>query len=374
MRRFAARASARDLVLQGLLVAAVAGVIAFFWINAADNLARRSITFGFAFLWQTAGFDIPFRVLEWKVTDTYGRALLVSFLNTVLVSAMAIVAATLLGLALGIMRLSRNWLVRNTALGVIELVRNTPQLAQLFFWYVAVLQTLPGVRSSIELGFGALLNIRGLYLPAPVLDAGGGWATAALGLALVAVPFLWPLRWRARRVGWRALLPAVAAAVWFWLSVEGVDQPRLQGFNIRGGVVVVPELVALWLGLSIYGAVFIAEIVRGSIEGVAKGQHEAARSLALTPWQALSLVILPQAVRIMIPPMTSQYLNLIKSSSLGAAIAYPEIVQIFAGTVLNQSGRAIEAMTIVMAVFLAINLVTSAFMNWYNRRVALVER
>ena len=374
MRRHSGRASARDLVLQGLLAAAVAGVVVFFWHNAAENLARRSITFGFAFLWQTAGFDIPFRVVPWSVTDTYGRALWVSFLNTLLVSAMGIVAATLLGLGLGVMRLSRNWLVRNTALGIIELVRNTPQLVQIVFWYVAVLQTLPGPRNSLELGAGVLLNIRGLFLPAPLLGAGGELAVAALALAALATPFLWTARLGGWRIGWRAPLPLLLAAAWFALSVEGFDQPRMQGFNVRGGVVVAPELVALWLGLSIYAAAFIAEIVRGSIEGVAKGQHEAARSLALTPWQALALVILPQAVRIMIPPMTSQYLNLIKSSSLGAAIAYPEIVQIFAGTVLNQSGRAIEVMVIVMAVFLAINLITSAFMNWYNRRVALVER
>ena len=374
MRRFITHASARDRLVQLFLLTAVAGVIGFFWFNAADNLTRRNITFGFGFLWQTSGFDIPFRLLEWKVTDTYGRALLLSLLNTLLVACLSIVLATTLGLALGIMRLSGNWLVRNTALGVIELVRNTPQLLQIVFWYVAVLQTLPGPRQSIELGSGILLNIRGLFLPALVLDAEGWLSVLALAVTLILVPFLWRVRLGARRIGVFALVPVGLVGIAIQQSVVSIDFPRLQGFNFRGGIVVPPELVALCLGLAIYAAAFIAEIVRGSIEGVVRGQREAAQALALTPSQTMVLVILPQAVRIMVPPLTSQFLNLIKSSSLGAAIAYPEIVSIFAGTVLNQSGRAIEIMFLVMVIFLAINLGVSAFMNWYNRRVALVER
>lgn len=374
MRGFLTHATARDRILQLLLLAAVAGVVLFFWSNAAENLARRSMTFGFGFLWQTAGFDMPFRLLEWKVTDTYGRALLVSLLNTLLVSALAVVLATLLGLLLGIMRLSTNWLVRNTSLAIIELVRNTPQLLQIVFWYVAVLQTLPAPRQSVALGGGVLMNIRGLFLPTPVFVAEAWIAGVVLALAVVALPFLWRRRAGTLRLVWFPASAAVVAAFVLWSQVQSIDYPRLQGFNFRGGTVVPPELVALWLGLSIYGAAFIAEIVRGSIEGVAKGQREAAQALALTPRQSMLLVILPQAVRIMVPPLTSQYLNLIKSSSLGAAIAYPEIVQIFAGTVLNQSGRAIEVMFLVMVIFLIINLLMSAFMNWYNRRVALVER
>mgnify|MGYP000036761265 CR=1 FL=1 len=374
MRRFITHASARDRFVQLLLLAAVAGVIGFFWSNAADNLARRSITFGLGFLWQTAGFDMPFRLLEWKVTDTYGRALMLSLLNTLLVSVLSIVLATTLGLALGIMRLSGNWLVRNTALSIIELVRNTPQLLQIVFWYVAVLQTLPGPRQSIELGAGLLLNIRGLFLPSLVLTADGWLAVLALVVTLVLVPFLWRVGFGERRIGMFAFVPVILAGIAIQQSIIGIDFPRLQGFNFRGGIVVPPELVALCLGLSIYAAAFIAEIVRGSIEGVVRGQREAAQALALTPGQTMVLVILPQAVRIMVPPLTSQFLNLIKSSSLGAAIAYPEIVSIFAGTVLNQSGRAIEVMFLVMVIFLAINLAVSAIMNWYNRRVALVER
>ncbi len=374
MRRFVTHASARDRLVQLCLLAAVAGVIGFFWSNAAENLARRSITFGFGFLWQTAGFDMPFRLLEWKVTDTYGRALLLSLLNTLLVAALSIVIATLLGLALGIMRLSGNWLVRNTALSVIELVRNTPQLLQIVFWYVAVLQTLPGPRQSIEFGGGILLNIRGLFVPSLVLASEGWLAVLALVIAILLVPILWRIRVGERRIAAFALAPVVLACIAIQQSILSIDYPRLQGFNFRGGIVVPPELVALCLGLAIYAAAFIAEIVRGSIEGVARGQREAAQALALTPGRTMVLVILPQAVRIMVPPLTSQFLNLIKSSSLGAAIAYPEIVSIFAGTVLNQSGRAIEVMFLVMVIFLAINLAVSAFMNWYNRRVAVVER
>ncbi len=374
MRRSVTHASARDRFAQAVLLAAAVGVIGFFWSNAADNLARRSMTFGLGFLWQTAGFDMPFRLLEWKVTDTYGRALLLSLLNTLLVAVLSILLATTLGLALGIMRLSGNWLVRNTALSVIELVRNTPQLLQIVFWYVAVLQTLPGPRQSIELGAGILLNIRGLFLPSLVLTAEGWGAVLALTVSLILAPLLWRIRLGDRRIGAFAFVPAILAGIAIHQSVTGIDFPRLQGFNFRGGVVVPPELAALCLGLSIYAAAFIAEIVRGSIEGVVRGQREAAQALALTPGQTMLLVILPQAVRIMVPPLTSQFLNLIKSSSLGAAIAYPEIVSIFAGTVLNQSGRAIEVMFLVMVIFLAINLGVSAFMNWYNQRVALVER
>ncbi|MFO1069689.1 MAG: ABC transporter permease subunit [Geminicoccaceae bacterium] len=371
MRR---RWSARNLLLQGLLVAAVVAAGLFFAHNAGVNLAKRSLTFGFDFLWRTAGFDIPFHIVPWEVTFTYGHALWVSFLNTILVSVLAIASASVLGLLLGIMRLSRNWLARNTALGLIEIIRNTPQLLQIVFWYVAVLQALPGPRQSLALGGDVFLNVRGLFLPAPELAASGELALAAFGLSLLALPFLWAVRIGERRLGaWTLLLP-LATGIWLWSTIGGWSVPALQGFGFRGGITVPPELVALWLGLTIYAAGFIAEIVRAAIQGVPKGQTEAAASLGLNPSLTLFLVVLPQALRIMIPPLTSQYLNLIKSSSLGAAIAYPEVVQIFAGTVLNQSGKAIEVMLIVMGLFLAINLVTSALMNWYNRKVALVER
>jgi general L-amino acid transport system permease protein len=368
------RVSAQALLWQGLLIAALAALAAYLVGNAQANLARRSLTFGFGFLASPAGFDIPFHIPAWLPSFSYGRALWVCFVNTLLVSALAVVTASLLGLLLGVMRLSDNWLVRNVSLWIVELVRNTPQLVQLVFWYAGVLQALPPVRQSLGLPLGTFLNVRGLFLPWPVLPEGAGWLPVALLLSLVAAPFLWPARWRSRQVGGAALALPLALLVALLLASRGIDQPRLQGFNFRGGVVLPPELVALWLGLSVYAASFIAEIVRASILAVPKGQREAARSIGLKPGPELFLIVLPQALRVMVPPLTSQYLNIIKSSSLGAAVAYPEIVQIFAGTVLNQSGRAIEVIAIVMGIFLVINLLTSTLMNWYNRKILLTER
>jgi general L-amino acid transport system permease protein len=368
------RPSPRARAAQWVLLA---GVLTASWYLASQvgsNLARRHTTFGFGFLAENTNFDIPFRLIPWAVGDTYARALLVCVLNTLLVSAMSIVAATLLGLLVGVMRLSANWLVRNIALGFVELVRNTPQLVQIIFWYVAVLQTLPGPRQSIPLLGGALLNIRGLYLPSfePAVVADALWPTALV--LLLATPFVWRLTWRGLPLGPKALLlPPIALAL-YAAGVDGIDYPVLRGFNIAGGIQIIPELVALWAGLSIYAAAFIAEIVRAAILSVHKGQREAALSLGLKPRQVLSKIILPQALRVMVPPMTSQYLNIIKSSSLGAAVAYPELFQIFAGTVLQQTSREIESMFLLMAIFLSINLTASALMNWYNRRVALVGR
>ncbi|MBI3707100.1 MAG: ABC transporter permease subunit [Proteobacteria bacterium] len=359
---------------QWIVLLAVIGAGGLLIHTLGANLARRNMHFGFEFLAKQAGFDIPFHLITWTIYDTYARALLVSLLNTVLVSAMGVVAATLLGLLVGIMRLSINWLIRNIALAFVEFVRNTPQLVQIIFWYLAVLQTLPSPRQSIVLPGGALLNIRGLYVPDLVMDENGALLTWIAFLLLAATPFVWRLRLRGPRVGAGALILPLIAAVVFAAGIERIEVPALKGFNIAGGTQVPPELVALWAGLSIYAAGFIAEIVRGSIEAVSKGQHEAARALGLRTGQRLFLIILPQALRMMVPQLTSQYLNLIKSSTLGAAVAYPEIFQIFAGTVMNQAGKEVETIVIVMAVFLTINLLFSAFMNWYNRHVALVER
>jgi general L-amino acid transport system permease protein len=368
------RPSARARAAQWLLPLGVAAAAWYLAATAAANLNRRHMGFGFGFLADYANFDIPFRLISWNVGDTYSRALLVCTLNTLLVSAMAIVAATLLGLLVGVMRLSTNCLVRNIALAFIELVRNTPQLVQIVFWYVAVLQTLPAPRQSIVLPWGVLLNVRGLYLPSLELGAHAGLLPPVALALLVATPLIWRIRIGGFRIGTKALLLPLLAAAAFAASIERVEWPAMHGFNIAGGVQVPPELVALWAGLSIYAAAFIAEIVRAAIQSVQKGQREAALSLGLRPRQVLSKVILPQALRVMVPPLTSQYLNIIKSSSLGAAVAYPELFQIFAGTVLNQSGRELETIMILMAIFLTINLLTSAFMNWYNRHVALVER
>ena len=368
------RPSPRARVAQWVLLLAVLAAAWYIGANAAENLAARQMGVGFAFLGDTANFDIPFKLIAWQDSDTYARALLVCTLNTLLVSGMAIVAATLLGLLVGMMRLSANWLVRGIALVFVEVVRNTPILVQIIFWYVAVLQTLPNPRQSIALPGGVLLNIRGLYLPnlyaRPYADV-----LVLLALALlVATPVVWRVAMRGRRIGARALLLPVLAALLLADGVERMEIPAMRGFNIAGGTQLPPELAAVWAGLSIYGAAFIAEIVRASILSVPKGQREAALSLGLKPGQVMFRVVLPQALRVMVPPLTSQYLNIIKSSSLSAAVAYPELFQIFAGTVLNQSGREIETIVILMAIFLCISLLTSAFMNWYNRHVALVER
>jgi general L-amino acid transport system permease protein len=368
------RPSPRARAAQWLLLAAVVAVVWYLGSQAAENIARRHTTFGFVFLFENTNFDIPFRLISWSVGDTYGRALLVCVLNTLLVAAMSIVAATLLGLLVGVMRLSANWLVRNIALGFIELVRNTPQLVQIIFWYVAVLQTLPGPRQSINLPAGSLLNVRGIYLPSFAPGAGADVLWPLALAVLLATPLVWRVRWRGLPLGSRSLLVPLLSVLLFAGGIDHIDYPALRGFNIAGGIQVVPELVALWAGLTIYAAAFIAEIVRAAILSVHKGQREAALSLGLKPRQVLSKIILPQALRVMIPPMTSQYLNIIKSSSLGAAVAYPELFQIFAGTVLQQTSRELETMFLLMAIFLSINLATSALMNWYNRRVALVER
>jgi general L-amino acid transport system permease protein len=368
------RPSRRAYVAQWIVL--VCGVAAggLLVSTLGENLASRNLHFGFGFLANPARFDIPFHLITWTTSDTYGRALLVSFLNTALVSAMGIVAATLLGLLVGIMRLSVNWLLRKIALVFIELVRNTPQLVQIIFWYFAVLQTLPSPRQSIIIPGGSVLNIRGLYVPGVVMRDDSSLLSWLACIMVAATPFVWRLRLYGYRLGSRVLLLPLAAAALLVAGIDRVELPTLTGFNITGGTQVPPELVALWAGLSIYSAAFIAEIVRSSIEAVPKGQQEAAGSLGLRKGQLLFLIVLPQALRIMVPQLTSQYLNLIKSSTLGAAVAYPELFQIFAGTVMNQANKEVETIIIVMAVFLAINLLFSGFMNWYNRQVALVEQ
>lgn len=357
LARWLRTGSARSALWQILAVVAAAAAVALAAANASDNMARRNIGFGFGFLLSPAGFDIPYRLLPWELTDTYGYALLVSFANTLFVSVLAIVLATALGLLLALMRLSGNPLAGATARGVVELARNTPQLVLIVFWYFAVLQALPAPRASLVVG-GAILNVRGLFLPEPASASFYWIAGAGLLLAILSrVP------WRVRLLGAPALLAAAAFSTgWIW--------PELRGFNFAGGVRLPPELLALTLGIGLYTSGFIAELVRASILAVAPGQLEAARSLGLSRARTMRLVVLPQALLTLIPPLTSQYLNIIKSSTLGAAIAFPEVLQIFARTVLNQSGRAIEVMVLVLGVFLAVNLLVSAAMNRWNRRLA----
>ena len=347
---------------------AVAGLLAWGAHNAGDALARRNIDVDFAFLLNPAGFDIPFRLTTWESSDSYGRALLVAGLNTALASALAILLATLLGLVLALMRLARNPLASGTARAVVELVRNTPQLLQVVFWYFAVLQVLPGPRASLALGGAVFLNVRGMFFPAPLSPA-FGWIVGAGAVLAVVLPRLLPRR----PLLLTGMAPALAGVL-LAAAGTGWDLPAMRGFNFVGGWRLPPELLALVLGVGIYTAAFVSENVRASIGAVGAGQREAARSLGLPPGRTMRLVVLPQALRTLLPPLTSHYLNIIKSTTLGAAIAYPEILQIFARTVLNQSGRAIETMTLVLGVFLAVNLGVSALMNRWDRRLARQSR
>jgi len=345
----------------------VAGALAaWLWHNAAVNMAARHITFGFEFLGHRAGFDIPFHLLDWDQDDTYGWALVVCILNSALCAAMSVVLASALGLLIALMRLSGNPLAAGTARAVMEITRNTPQLVQIFFIYIAVLQSLPSPRLSYAFGGGVFLNVRGLLVPAPTIDPLVQLlGVLALGLALIG--------WFARRPGhiWGVVLGPVLLLAWLVGAAFSArwELPSLQGFNFTGGLRLPPELLALWLGISIYTAAFISEIVRAAILGIDHGQTEAARTLGLSRAQAMYLVVLPQALRVLIPPLTSQYLNIIKSTTLGAAIAYPDVLQIFGRTVLNQSGRAVEVMSLLIGVFLSVNLTTSFAMNRWNRRL-----
>jgi general L-amino acid transport system permease protein len=352
--------------------------------NTIHNLRKQNIASGFGFWNNTAGFDISQTLISYSAASSYGEAFWVGLLNTLLVSAIGIVFATIVGFAAGIARLSSNWLIARLATVYVEVVRNVPLLLQLFVWYFALIPQLPGPRQSWQLPAGAILNNRGLSIPAPIGQPGAGLVLGGLvaGVLLSVVLRVWAARrWRDTGqqfpVGWATLglvagLPlAVAGFTGFPVTFE---YPELRGFNYQGGIVVLPEFIALLLGLVFYTGGFIAEIVRAGIQGVNKGQKEAARALGLTNGQMLKLVVIPQAMRIIIPPLTSNYLNLTKNSSLGVAIAYPDLVSVFAGTVLNQTGQAVEVILVTMLVYLTLSLTTSAFMNWFNARMKLVER
>ncbi len=369
-----------------LILCALIGLMVYgATVNAIDHLRRAHIASGFGFWDTTAGFGISQTLIAYSAdASNYGRAFWVGLLNTLLVAGLGIFFATVLGFIVGIGRLSTNWLVAKVASGYVETLRNIPLLLQLLFWYNAVLKTLPIVRESYTFPGGIYLNNRGLIIPEPVPQSDFNWVIAVFAIGLVvSVGFhIWARR-RQMQTGqqapvlWVALalvigLPAVVAAV-LGLPIH-FNYPQVGRFNIIGGVGVQPEFLALLFGLSMYTAAFIAEVVRAGILAVARGQTEAAYSLGLTPGPTLRLIVVPQAMRVIIPPLTNQYLNLIKNSSLAVAIGYPDLVQVFAGTVLNQTGQAVEVIAITMLVYLFISLVTSLLMNLYNRRMALVER
>ncbi|WP_448218054.1 amino acid ABC transporter permease [Endozoicomonas sp. 2B-B] len=381
----------RAVLFQVLLILAVVAMVAWVVNNTLSNLEHRGISTGFDFLSQSAGFGIIQTLVEYDESHTFGRTFLVGLLNTLLVSLLGVIFATVLGFLIGVARLSSNWLLSKMASIYIEVFRNIPLLLQIFFWYFAVLGILPNPRQSISLFDAVFLNVRGISLPWPEFNAGMVtvvWVfVACLAVVLTLRLFMRPWlfnRQHGENNGRTILFIKLAMASFVVLIplltsflVDAQLQweiPELKGFNFSGGLVLIPELAALWFALSIYTAAFIAEVVRSGIESVSKGQKEAAAALGLKPRRVLSLVVIPQAMRVIIPPLTNQYLNLIKNSSLATAIGYPDLVSVFAGTTLNQTGQAVEVIAMTMAVYLTISLTVSVLMNLYNRWVSLVER
>ncbi len=382
---FRSRRRAGRIGLQVLLLAVIGALVYAAFVNAADNLERAHIASGFGFWNNTAGFDISQTLIRYSASvSTFGRAFWVGLLNTLLVAALGIVLATALGFLIGIGRLSRNWLVARLCGGYVELVRNVPLLLQLLFWYNAVLKALPELRSSLSLGGAVFLNNRGLFLPQPqfapafagVLTALAVGIAAALALQVRANRRQERTGRRPRLFWWGLALICGLPLLVFFLAGRPLtlSYPQMGRFNVTGGLEVLPEFAALLLALSIYTAAFIAEVVRAGILAVPHGQTEAAQALGLRPGLTLRLIVIPQAMRVIIPPLTSQYLNLLKNSSLAVAIGYPDLVQVFAGSVLNITGQAVEVIAITMAVYLFVSLAASLAMNLYGRAYAAAER
>jgi general L-amino acid transport system permease protein len=374
----------RGIAFQAALTVGFLAFVAWVAHNTIQNLQRANIASGFDFLWGRAGFDISQTLIAYTNDATYGRAFLIGLLNTLLVAALGIVFASILGFIVGVARLSKNWLLARIATVYVETFRNIPLLLQLLFWYKAVLSVLPGPRQSYQLPLGSNLSNRGLMVPYPLVGEGFGKTLVAVVVAIAAVILI--STWAKRRqmatgqlfptfmVGLGILIVLPLVVFLFTGAPLSFEYPELKGFNFVGGFQIKPEFMALLLGLVLYTATYIGEIVRAGILAVAHGQTEAAYALGFRPGFTLRLIVIPQALRVIIPPLTSQYLNLTKNSSLAVAVGYPDLVAVFSGTVLNQTGQAVEVIFITMTVYLAISLATSAFMNWFNRRVALVER
>ncbi|WP_192246274.1 amino acid ABC transporter permease [Mesorhizobium silamurunense] len=373
----------RGLFFQTLVIILLFGSIWWIVHNVIDNLTRLHIASGFQFLRGRAGFDISDTPIAYTSDSTYGRALVVGLLNTIIVAAAGVVTATIIGFIVGIGRLSQNWLIRKICMVYVEIFRNIPPLLVIFFWYSGVLAVLPPPRESIHLPFGSFLNQRGFYITRAVWGE-GSWLIAVAFVVALAMAWFVARRARQRQMATGQQFPV------FWTSVALIvglpvlafllagmpltfDFPKQSTFNLTGGFQLKPEFLSLYMALSCYTAAFIAEIVRAGIRGVSKGQTEAAGALGLRSGPILRLVVVPQAMRIVIPPLTSQYLNLTKNSSLAIAIGYPDLTAT-AGTVLNQTGQAVEGVLIMMIAYLVLSLVTSAVMNVVNARMALVER
>ena len=371
----------RGWLAQAAVLAILIGVAVFGAYNVSHNLTKAGITTGFTFLEHPAGFDISQTLVPYSSRSTYADAFVVGLLNTLLVSFLGIVSATVLGFFLGIIRLSPNWIVAKMAEAYTEVIRNIPLLLQVLFWYLAILSPLPGPRAAMNLGDTFFLCNRGLQIPKPLF--GENFLATPLALLAAIVLAIALCRWsrnRQLRTGqgfpaYRISLALIVALPLLALAVTGFplhwEVPVLSGFNFKGGVTVLPELIALWLSLTLYAATFIGEYVRSGILAVDKGQREAAFALGHQPWMTYRLIIIPQAMRVVTPPLISQYLTLVKNSSLAVVIGYPDLIHVFAGTALNQSGQAVEIISITMAVYLVISLVISLIMNWYNKAYAL---
>ena len=385
---FEGNAKLKKYLPQSLILFFIIIIFGFFAYNASVNMDNRGIDFGLRFLGEEASFDIQFSLIEYDGSHSYGRAYLVGLLNTILVACIGIFFATILGVIIGISRLSSNYLIAKVSEWYIEIFRNIPLLLQLFFWYFAALRALPLPKEAINFFDVAYLSVKGLYVPKFL------WTNFSIFLYSIVIAIVvsfFVIRYAKKQqeqtgrqipsflisAGTFIVLPFLT----FFIGGVSLDfeYPELKQlsdtiFNYIGGVSIIPELMALAAALSLYTATFIAECVRAGILGVGKGQKEAAASLGLTQGQVLKLVVMPQALRIIIPPTTNQYLNLTKNSSLAAAIAYPDIVLVFAGTAMMQTGRAIEIVSITMLTYLSLSILISVFMNWYNKKIAIKEK
>ena len=378
----------KRILPQLLTILFVVFVFGFFTINAQVNMDNRGIDFGFGFLSQEASFDMQFTLLDYDGQDSYFWAYVVALLNTLLVSFLGIIICTILGVIIGIARLSQNFLIKNSAAWYVEFFRNIPLLLQIFFWYYAALRALP-LPENAEPWFGVTyMTIKGYYIPSMIWENLNVFMSCLIG-AIVAIIFIKIYAKKIQEKEGKQLpvfyisLALITILPLFSFLIGGVtldfEIPVLKqlaktSFIYEGGISLPPELIALVLALSLYTSTFVAECVRAGIQGISKGQKEAAASVGLTPNQILKLVIMPQALRIIIPPTTNQYLNLTKNSSLAAAIAYPDLVLVFAGTALMQTGKAIEIVGITMLTYLSISLAIAALMNWYNKRIEIKEK
>ncbi len=378
----------KDLIPQILTILLLVLVIIYFTINAQNNMGNRGISFGFGFLSQESSFDITFSLIDYDGSHSYAKAFLVGLLNTILVSSIGIFFATLLGVTVGIGRLSQNYLIAKAAEWYVEIFRNIPLILQIFFWYFAALRALPLTVDSINFYDISFLNVKGWYVPRFVWT---NFSVFLLSIVAAIVSIIFVYKYSAKQrdeygkqlptlyisLGLLIVFPLLTffiGGVSLSFEIPQLEQLSKTVYVYKGGVSIIPELISLALALSMYTATFIAENVRAGILGVNKGQKEAAASIGLTKGQILKLVVMPQALRIIIPPTTNQYLNLTKNSSLAAAIAYPDIVLVFAGTALMQTGRAIEIISITMLTYLSLSLSISVFMNWYNKKMAIKEK